>query len=124
MLNAGVPESAREFVLHTMDVVNQNKPHCIAAAFTLGREDCIPQMFRRVIDGMPALVRATCPSLLFYLERHIELDGDKHSILGMKLLESLCHSEQDVTEAKHAAGAALQARANLWHGILRGLQAR
>ena len=33
--------------------------------------------------------------LEIYLDRHIELDGDCHSILAKKLVASLCKSEED-----------------------------
>jgi hypothetical protein len=59
-----------------------------------------------------------------YLERHIELDGDKHGPLGMRMLAQLCgESRQAWQEATESAIAALQARERLWDGVLSTIQA-
>ena len=41
-----------------------------------------------------------------YLDRHIELDGDCHSLLAKKLVASLCKSEEDWQLAEKWATAA------------------
>lgn len=110
---AGVPLGARDFVLTTMDIVSQNKPHAIAAAFTLGREDAIPDMFRRLLAAIPE-----APRMKHYLERHIDLDGDTHSKQGFELIEELCgYDMAKWQEAAAASKQALAARARLWSAI-------
>jgi len=41
-----IPEPAREFMKTTFGFIASGKPHVVAAAFALGREHVIPNMFR------------------------------------------------------------------------------
>ncbi len=115
----GIPEAARRFVQHTFNVIGSGKPHLIAAVFTFGREDLIPSIFiemvRRVAGQFPGKVDV----LLYYLERHIEVDGDHHAHLAHQMTAELCGDDQAKwEEAIQAAEEALQARLELWDGIL------
>jgi truncated hemoglobin YjbI len=111
------PRCVQQFVLTTMDIVHQAQPHAIAAAFTLGREDAIPQMFQRLLVAIPA-----APTMAFYLDRHISLDGDSHAQKGMDLIATLCGTSMTRwREAAEAARRALDARAALWDGVLERL---
>lgn len=56
-----VPDSTKEFVLHTMRV-SRMSTHEVAAAFLLGREDVIPAMFRRILAELD---KQDGPSLRF-----------------------------------------------------------
>ena len=57
--------------------------------------------------------------LLYYLERHIEIDGDHHSQLAYQMTADLCgDNEQRWDKATAAVKKALQARIDLWDGIL------
>ena len=110
-----VPLAAQRFVQHTMSVVNHGLPHQIAAAFTMGREEAIPHMFATIVRDSNlhevALLRD-------YLDRHIELDTDKHGPLIMAMIERLCGEDtQRWDEATSAAIEALQARAALWNSV-------
>jgi len=54
----------------------------------------------------------------YYLERHIEVDGDHHSRLALQMTSNLCGSnEQFWKEAEQATVEALQKRIDLWDGI-------
>lgn len=109
-----VPQGAQLFVLRTMDLVHRQRPHEIAAAFTVGREELIPTMFRALIAERPE-----APStLLSYLDRHVELDEGEHGPLAAKLLAALCgDDDQKWAEASQAAHSSLRARIELWDAI-------
>jgi hypothetical protein len=112
------PKGAAEFVLNTMDVVHIGKPHCIAAAFALGREEVIPSMFSEIIRRLRLDGRQDLDTFDYYLERHIQLDGDEHSILASKMLANLCGDDETRwREATEIAIASLQAREALWNSV-------
>lgn len=115
---ADAPMAVRRFVGHTFGVIGGGSAHEIAAAFTYGREDLIPQMFTRLVHGLERQFPQRLATLRCYLDRHIELDGDQHGAMGMRMVQSLCDgSPERQQEAIRAAVAALQARLTLWDAI-------
>lgn len=124
LANADMPEAARNFVKHTFDVIATDKSHIIAAVFTFGREDLIPGMFIEMVKKLNGQLPGKVDILLYYLERHIEVDGDHHSHLAYQMTAELCGEDDSKwTEATAAVKAALQARLALWDGILAGIRA-
>ena len=108
-----------EFIQFTMEVVNSNKPHCIASAFTFGREDVIPDMFLEIVSQSRTKDNdQTYGKLLYYLNRHIELDGDEHGPISLKMVAELC-GEDDIKweEVLETAKDALKFRLKLWDHI-------
>ena len=108
-----------EFIQFTMKVVNSNKPHCIASAFTFGREDVIPDMFLEIVSqSQTQNNEKTYGKLLYYLNRHIELDGDEHGPISLKMVAELC-GEDDTkwNEVLETAKDALKFRIKLWDHI-------
>jgi hypothetical protein len=102
-----------------MKVVNSNKPHAIASAFTFGREDVIPDMFLEIINQSKTKNDDNSYSkLLYYLNRHIELDGDEHGPISLMMVDELCGEDatkwDDVLET---AKDALKFRLKLWDHI-------
>ena len=56
---------------------------------------------------------------LYYLERHIELDGGDHGPLALELISDLCGAENEKwEEVEETAINCLIARRKLWDGIL------
>lgn len=111
---AKVPVAARQFVAQTFQVIASGKPHIIAAVFTFGREDLIPAIFIEMVRGLSAEVHI----LRYYLERHIEVDGDHHSHLAYEMTAELCGDDPfKWQEATAAALATLKARLALWNAI-------
>jgi pyrroloquinoline quinone (PQQ) biosynthesis protein C len=121
-----IPSEAASFVRTTFEIIATGQPHRIAAAFTLGREDLIPEMFTQFIRHLDNQLPGHIAPFRFYLERHVELDGDDHGPKALKMLRNLCLTPQHWAEAAETASVALQARIALWDGILariRGSQA-
>ena len=60
---------------------------------------------------------------IYYMDRHIELDGDSHGPKGRELLEHLVANSPDKAErAMRAACSSIEARIGLWDGTLSRLR--
>lgn len=115
---AGTPEKAREFVRHTFEVIGSGKDHIQAATFTFGREDLIPGMFLSIINDIHQHFPDSISVFKYYLERHIEVDGDHHSHLALRMTANLCgEDELHWNEAETATIHSLQKRITLWDGV-------
>jgi len=116
--DSGTPEEARRFVDFTFEVIGSNKDHIQSAIFTFGREDLIPGMFLSIINDLYRNVPDSISIFKYYLERHIEVDGDHHSHLALQMTSNLCGAnEQYWKEAEDATIKALQKRIDLWDGV-------
>ncbi|MDB5031513.1 DUF3050 domain-containing protein [Mucilaginibacter sp.] len=123
LIIANIPAAARQFVQHTFDVVDTGKPYLQAAVFTFGREDLIPGMFISMVKEINKQLPGKVDTLLYYLERHIEVDGEHHSQLAYQMTAELCGDDQGKwMEATQAVKEALQERMALWDGILKEIQ--
>ncbi len=119
---AAVPLPVAAFVNSTFKWIEEGKVHRIAAAFTYGREDLIPAMFHQMVGRLDGQASNRLGKLRYYLERHIQLDGDVHGELGREMVELLCAGDaQKEREALEAAVDALRHRISLWDGILAAL---
>ncbi|WP_437201437.1 DUF3050 domain-containing protein [Planctomicrobium sp. SH664] len=116
-----LPET-RAFVSHTLEVAERGSLVEVAAAFCYGREDIIPQMFSRLLTSFQQQ-SAGYDRFQYYLERHVELDGDEHGPLARRLVSTLCAGDsQLVNKALAAARRAIELRIQLWDGILRAVR--
>lgn len=114
-----VPQAAKSFVNQTFSIINSGAVHSIAATFTFGREDLIPGMFMSMVNDLNDHNPNTISIFKYYLERHIEVDGDHHSHLALAMTEELC-GEDDAKwkAATEASVAALKSRISLWDAAL------
>jgi hypothetical protein len=94
------------------------KPHEIAASFTLGREELIPDLFQKLVNELISNQSEKLAVLSYYFDRHIQLDTDEHGPLALKMVDLLTDNDPiKMKEAENAANEALQARRILWDGI-------
>jgi hypothetical protein len=87
----------------------------VAAVFTFGREAVIPDMFSQITGDLARRFPEELGAFHHYLQRHIDLDGDDHGPLSLRMMELVCGDEPQAW--REATGAALQAlalRRGLW----------
>ena len=115
---AGLPDYVTNFLNFTFRIVEEGKTHKIAAVFTFGREDLIPDMFISMIKIMNIENERKFDQIIYYFERHIEVDGDTHGPMALDMIKNLCGSDPlKWEEAISASKSALQKRISLWDGI-------
>lgn len=114
--DAEVPDAVKNFVNLTFKTIYSNDAHKIAAAFTFGREDLIPDMFIEIIQQTHD--QESFKDFLYYLNRHVELDGDSHGPLSLEMIVELCGEDQQKwSEVLETAKASLEVRISLWDYI-------
>ncbi|MFM8788086.1 MAG: DUF3050 domain-containing protein [Bacteroidota bacterium] len=115
----GLPEGGLAFNRRTFDLIRRAGTHELAAVFTLGREDLIPDMFVRMVETMNREFPGKLSSFVYYLERHIEVDGEHHKHLAYRMTEWACGADPVLwQEAAEAVKDALQARCALWDAVV------
>ncbi len=115
--NDFVPPGAQAFMKKTFEFITTGKPHVIAGAFAYGRETVIPMMFKNLLQQLD-LTELECPRFHYYLERHIEVDGDEHGPASLMLVENICNGDRvAIHEARSAAEEAIEARIQFWDSV-------
>ena len=125
LMRIGVPPHVQVFVARTMALVNSGITEEVLAAFFYGREDIIPEMFRRLLQTLYGAKHNDdrLRHFVYYIDRHIELDGDSHGPKGRELLEGLIANSPHKNErALCAACSSIEARIDLWNGTLSKLR--
>jgi len=116
-LSAQTPNEAKEFVDFTFEIIGSGKTHLQSAIFTFGREDLIPGMFVSIVNDIHNNFPDSIDIFKYYLERHIEVDGDHHSHLAIQMTSNLCGENQAFwDQAEKATIESLQKRITLWNG--------
>src|ERR1700751_4398149 len=111
LTRTGAPPHVQAFVAHTMALANSGSTEEVLAAFFYGREDIIPEMFRRLLDTLYGAGHNNdrLRHFIYYIDRHIELDGESHGPMGRELLDDLVANSPDRGErARRAAGTSLK----------------
>lgn len=115
---AHVPQPVRHFVRRTFEIIESGDPCAIAAAFTFGREDLLPGVFRKIVEELNKQTDGRLDRFRFYLDRHIHLDDEEHGPMATRLVAGLCGSDAvNWNVAEVAAVTSLQARLDLWNAV-------
>jgi len=113
-----LPRSVVQFVTQTFDLIASNDLPAIASGFTYGREDLLPGVFQKIVASIGSKFDVSASRFLYYLERHIELDGDQHGPMAQRMLIQLCQDDDEKWQtAEDAARRCLEARILLWDGM-------
>jgi hypothetical protein len=122
LLEAKVPPAAAQFVWSNWKIVQSGSIPAIASAFTFGREELIPDLFRHLIGDLKKRYPDELSIYHQYLERHIQLDEERHTPMAIRMINRICENDFDKwKEAKEAAWTALLARLALWDGVAQQL---
>ena len=116
--NSNLPKEIQNFLSFTFSIIQSGKPYLQAAVFTFGREDLIPGMFISLLKEMKNNYPDQLDTFYYYMERHIEIDGEHHSKLAFQMTEYLCGEDAEKwEEAKEVVQKALEVRKGLWDGV-------
>ena len=117
--NINIHPNIREFLNFTFSVIKEGKPHEIAAIFTFGRENLIPNMFNEILREFEKNVtEGDISKLIYYFERHIELDEDEHGPMALEMVSMLAENDHEKwKEIEEISIEALEKRILLWDAI-------
>ncbi len=115
---ANLPAYIQNFLTFTFKTIQTGKPHIVAAVFTFGREDLIPDMFIEIIKKIAQDKTINAKDLVYYFERHIEVDSGEHGPLALEMIQTLCGDDPKKCEdALNYSILAMKNRLALWDGI-------
>jgi len=117
--NINIHPNIKNFLNFTFSVIDEGKPHKIAAIFTFGRENLIPNMFNEILREFEKNVsEGNISKLIYYFERHIELDEDEHGPMALEMVSMLAENDPDKwKEIEDISIEALEKRILLWDAI-------
>ena len=117
--NINIHPNIKNFLNFTFSVIDEGKPHKIAAIFTFGRENLIPNMFNEILREFEKNVsEGDISKLIYYFERHIELDEDEHGPMALEMVSMLAENNPDKwKEIEDISIEALEKRILLWDAI-------
>jgi hypothetical protein len=120
--NTIISDSVKDFVAFNLDLAMNGEVYEVAAAFFYGREGLIPEMFKPLVDSLME-TGSSSERLVFYLNRHIEVDEDHHGPLAEKLLLELCENNPiKINRANMIGEKCLETRTKLWDGVLKEIK--
>jgi hypothetical protein len=116
---ADPPAGVVPFVRHTFGLIESGNLPAIASAFTFGRENLLPGLFQKIVDEVNAKSRGALSEFVYYLDRHISLDGDDHGPKARLLVAALCGDDDAKWQAaEQAAVESLEVRLALWNAMM------
>jgi hypothetical protein len=114
---AAVPPFIREFTGYTLQIAGRAPLLAVMASFFYGREDVIPRKFSNLLDKW-RIGTEQAPTFVYYLKRHIELDGDQHGPAAKSILAAATANDPlRGSQVLNAARESIEARIRLWDGL-------
>ena len=114
-----MPESIQKYLRLNWEISNCGKPHKIAAAYFLGREDVVSELLHRLDSFLLNHHKEELALYRDYLLRHTQINEKLHDQRIIDVMKELCgDDDQKWAEAEDAAKEALHARYILWDGML------
>ena len=118
-----IPQECRQFVEKNLDLAMNGKVHEVASSFFYGREKLVPEMFVTMVDVLEK-EGIDAPTFIYYLKRHIEVDGGDHGPKANHCLQVLTETNEQKQEAHARAIESLELRKKLWDNVLISLLAK
>ncbi|HKP65062.1 MAG TPA: DUF3050 domain-containing protein [Casimicrobiaceae bacterium] len=121
LVACGTPEHVQTFVRHTLDVATRQSTLAVMSSFFHGRENVIPRMFSALLQRWNIAERQA-PMFVFYLKRHIEVDGESHGPMAQQMIERAMGDDPILYHlVLHSAIESMKARIALWDGVKQSL---
>lgn len=116
-----LPPRIKNFLAYHIQLAAEGRIEQVAGSFLFGREQLLPSLFKQVVEQIK-VNSIPCPALEYYLERHIEVDGEHHSHMSRELFHEICHTEEKLILGYEAALASLEQRKSLWDQALENMR--
>jgi len=118
MKKVSVNSYIQDFVNNTINTVVNGNLYQVLGSFFFGREHVIPDMFKGLLDNWH-IDENDAPMFVYYLKRHIELDGEEHGPAAIKIIKSLTKENQAaMQQLSSSAVDAIEQRITLWDGMV------
>ena len=117
LVSASASNPVRRFVNRTLDTVTNGSLYQVLGSFFYGREHIIPRMFEGLLREW-RINEDEAPMFVYYLRRHIELDGDSHGPAAKAIIKQVTEDQPNALRQLYlAATDAMNDRIELWDGL-------
>ena len=102
--------------LNTINIAMQCSTVEVLGAFYNGREGVIPDMFRNLLKQF-GVSEEKAPTFHYYVNRHIELDGDSHGPKMKEFIDRTIKTDEERILYLKCSISAVDARIKLWDHV-------
>ena len=117
LVSVAASQPVRRFVNRTLDTVTNGNLYQVLGSFFYGREHIIPRMFEGLLHEWH-IDEKEAPMFVYYLKRHIELDGDNHGPAANAIIKQVTKDKPNALRQLYLAALdAMNDRIELWDGL-------